>query len=414
MPATSTSYQNVFTGQLLQPSQSAYNPITLTGNLTLQWPLETAPNSNLATPIIDISVATTGSYGITLPPASSVGEGTFLIINNLSAYNQAIYNNAGAVIVASQAPGSVFFYYVQSNSTAAGVWFAFQYGAAVSTPSVAAIAGPGLRAVGATLGQDIVVMSVNTNYSLSTASPGDQTKLINWTGGAGNITVPLAATAGANWYVQIRNSGASILMLINSGSDTINGSTNLSMNPGDSCFLVTDGTSWYTIGLGPSVTGTFHVTTISLAGVSGNYTLSGSQLNQIGYTFTGAMAGNTIIIVPNTTQEYWVRNTTTGGTLQIATSAQGSGGPFIPSNSQAIFYSDGANVYIASPAGLISTVPVIIGQGGTGATTAGQALLNLGGSTVGIAVFTAANAAAAQASLASPSTADAVVFAMVM
>ena len=409
-----TTYTNIFTGALIAPALAAYNPITLTGNLALQWPLETAPNSNLATPIIDITVGTTGAYNVTLPPANSVGVGTFVIINNLSSFNQAIYNNAGAVIVASQAPGSVFFYYLQNNSTAAGVWFAFQYGAAVSTPSVAAIAGPGLRAVGATLGQDIVVLSVNTNYVLSTASPGDQAKLVNWTGGAGTITVPLAAVVGANWYVQVRNSGTSILTLTNSGSDTINGVANLSMNPSDSLFLVCDGTTWWTIGLGPIVTGTFHVVTISLAGNTGNYVLSGSQLNQIGYTFTGAMAGNSIIIVPNTTQEYWLRNTTTGGTLQIATAAQGAGGPAIAANSQAIFYSDGANVYLASPAGLISSVPVTIAQGGTNATTAGQALINLGGTTTGIGVFTAASAQAAQASLLTSSNADALVYALVL
>lgn len=409
-----TTYTNIFTGALIAPALAAYNPITLTGNLALAWPLETAPNSNLATPIIDIGVGTTGSYNITLPPANSVGAGTFIIVNNLSAFSQAIYNNAGAVIVASQAPGSVFFYYIQNNTTAAGTWFAFQYGAAISTPSVAGIAGPGLRAVGATLGQDIVVLSVNTNYTLSTASPGDQTKLVNWTGGAGNITVPLAAVVGASWYVQIRNSGTSILTLLNSGSDTINGTANLSLNPSDSCFLVTDGTTWYTIGLGPTVTGTFHVVTISLAGLSGNYTLSGSQLNQIGYTFTGAMAGNVVIIVPNTTQEYWVRNTTTGGTLQIATAAQGSGGPAIATNSQAIFYSDGANVYLASPAGLIAAVPVTILQGGTGATTSGQALINLGGTSVGIGLFTAASTQAAQQSLVASSNADALVYALVL
>jgi hypothetical protein len=414
MPATSTSYTNVFTGQLLQPSQAAYNPIVLTGNLLLQWPLETAPNANLATPIIDIGVASTGSFNVTLPPANQVGNGTFLIVNNLSSFNQAVLNNAGSVIVASQAPGSVFFYYLQSNTTAAGVWFAFQYGAAISAPSVAAAAGPGLRAVGATLGQDIVVKSISSNYTLSLATPGDQTMLINWIGGTGTITVPLAVAAGANWYVQIRNSGTSILTLMNSGSDTINGVSGLSMNPGDSLFLVTDGTTWWTIGLGPVSSGAFHVITINLTGDSGNYVLTGSQLNQIGYTFTGALAGNVTIIVPNTTQEYWCRNTTTGGfTLSIGTAAQVSP-PTIPNGGQAIYYCDGANVYLATPGSAISSLPVQIGQGGTNATTAAQALINLGGSSTGIGIFTATTPAAAQATIGSPSTADAVVFAMIL
>ncbi len=290
-----TTFTNIFTGALVAPALTAYNPITLTAPLTLQWPLETAPNSNLCTPLIDITAASTGAFSLTFPPANQVGVGTFVIVNNLSSFTQTVFGNTG-VALATIAAGAVFFFYLQNNSTVAGTWFAFQYGSAVSTPSVAAIAGPGLRAVGATLGQDIVVLSLNTNYSVGN---NDQTKLINWTGGSGTFTLPLAATVGANWYVQVRDSGTGILSIANSGSDVINGATPLQLNPGDSAFIVTDGTTWYTIGLGPSATGAFNYITINLTGVSGNYVLSGTQLNQIGYRFTGVTTGNVVVIVPN-------------------------------------------------------------------------------------------------------------------
>jgi len=404
-----TSFQNIFTGALVAPALTAYNPITLTANLSLQWPLETAPNSNLCTPLIDLTVGSTGAFNVTLPPANQVGVGTFVIINNLSAFTQTILNNGGATL-ATIAAGAVFFFYLQNNSTTAGVWFSFQYGAAVSNPSVAAIAGPGLRAVGTTLGQDIVVLSLNTNYSVGN---NDQTKLLNWTGGSGTFTLPLSATVGANWYIQVRNSGTGTLSIANSGSDVINGATPLQMNPGDSAFIVTDGTTWYTIGLGPSATGAFNYITISLTGVSGNYVLSGTQLNQIGYRFTGVPTGNVTVIVPNTKQEYWVNNQTTGGfTFGIGTLAQVSP-PLLAQNSNAIFYSDGANVSIATPASAITSVPVLISQGGTGATTAGGALVNLGGTSVGIAVFTAINNAGAQAAMGASSVADAYIFGMI-
>ena len=45
------------------------------------------------------------------------------------------------------------------------------------------------------------------------------------------------------------------------------------------------------------------------------------------------------------------------------------------------------------------SVPVAIAQGGTGATTAGGALVNLGGTSLGIGIFTAVNAATARASI---------------
>ena len=43
--------------------------------------------------------------------------------------------------------------------------------------------------------------------------------------------------------------------------------------------------------------------------------------------------------------------------------------------------------------------PVAIADGGTGSTTSGGALINLGGTSVGIAVFTATDQAAAQAAI---------------
>jgi hypothetical protein len=420
MSGNSPTYTNVFTGQLVAPALAAYNSIALTGNLQLSWPLETAPNSNLACPLIDINNQSTGAFSLILPPANQVGQGTFLIINNLSAYPQAVYNDTGQVVVASQAAGSVFFYYLQNNQTVGGSWFAFQYGAAVSAPSVAAIAGPGLRPVGSTLGQDIVVQTKNSTYALSN---NDQTTLLNWSGGGGSaFTLPPSTTVGANWYVQFRNSGTSVITVgLQSSSDNINGQTAglaLSLNPGDSCILVTDGLGdWYSIGLGPSVATSFNVITVSVAGLSGTLSLSGTQLNQIGYVFTGALSGNLQIVVPATKQEYWVRNISTGGTLTIGTSGQASPPAIATSvapNASGIFYCDGSNVYLATPQSAISSLPVQISQGGTNATTASAALTNLGGTSIGIAVFTAASNTAAQSAIAASSVADAFVFANVM
>jgi hypothetical protein len=44
-------------------------------------------------------------------------------------------------------------------------------------------------------------------------------------------------------------------------------------------------------------------------------------------------------------------------------------------------------------------VPISVSDGGTGATTAGNALINLGGTATGIAIFTAASQAAAQVAI---------------
>ena len=161
--------------------------------------------------------------------------------------------------------------------------------------------------------------------------------------------------------------------------------------PGDSATVVTDGISFFTLGLGQSAVFAFDFTSINIGGVSGNYTLAGAELNRIAYQFTGAITGNVEIIVPKTTQQYWVYNDTTGGsfTLRVRTNTQ-SPGVLVARGARAILYCDGNEVVDAETGGI--SVPVAVADGGTGATTAGSALINLGGTSVGISIFTAAAA----------------------
>lgn len=413
-----TTYNNVFGGGTINPAFDSYAQYTLTANLALVWPLETAPNSNLAAQIMDISAATAASWGLILPPANQVSVGQFVIVNNKSSFNQAVFNNTGGTIIAAIAPGAIYFLYVTDNTTAPGVWSAFQYGAQASAPNVSALAGPGLLAIGATLAQDIPVTSFSTNF---TAGLANRAQLLNWTGGTGTLTLPLANTVQASFYLQVRNSGTSIETIATSGSDLINGVSSVALNPGDSAFVVTDGTAWYTIGLGPTVLANFNFISINVPSVivGAIVTLAGTQLNQVAYKFTGVLTQNTIVDLPPTKQQYWLDNACTGAftlTFQIPTTA---GGPtpagtvqVVAQGINTICYTDGTNVINAvSGSGLGN--PVAVNTGGTGATTAGQALINLGGTSQGIGLFTSATQAAAQTAIAAPSTADANVLAMV-
>lgn len=413
-----TSYTSVFGGGVISPVLESYINYVLTAPIVLVWPQETQPNSVLAAQIIDVDVTSTGSYSLTLPPASQVSVGQFVIINNKSAFNQAIFNASGQIIIAALAPGAIYFIYLTNNSNSAGVWSAFQYGAQASAPSASALAGAGLLATGSTLSQDIVVTSLNAPYSVGVP---DRAKLLNWTGGSGTITLPLAATAQPSFYIQLRNSGSSILTTATSGSDVINTASTISLNPGDSCFVVTDGTAWFTLGLGPILTASFGFIVINVPSVivGAIVTLSGTQLNQIAYRFTGALTANTIVDLPAVKQQYWVDNQTSGAfllTFQVPTVA---GGPTpagatvaVPQGSRIILYTDGTNVLNASTGGI--SIPVAVNQGGTAATTPGGALINLGGTTTGIGVFTAAGPVNVQAAIAAPSTADAYIFALVL
>jgi hypothetical protein len=262
----------------------------------------------------------------------------------------------------------------------------FRYGAATAQAQASALAGFGLTATGSTLSQSTPVTLFNTNY---TAGGSDRAKMFVWTGGLGTLTLPTAAGVGADYFVAVRNGGSGNLVLTPQGLDTINGAASLTLTPGDSATAVTDGTSWYTLGLGQSAVFAFDFTSVNLGGVSGNYTLSGAELNRIAYEFTGAITGNVEIVVPKTTQQYWVSNDTTGGsfTLRVRTNTQ-SPGVLVARGSRAILYCDGNEVVDAETGGIAT--PVAVADGGTGATTGGAALINLGGTAVGTGLFTAA------------------------
>ena len=379
----SNTYTQIFGGTTIYPSDVSYLALSLTADTALDWPLESNTLLRPAARIIDVTP--TGAYAISLPPADETGVGQTILFNNLGPSTVTVKNSAGGTLL-SIAQGEQWQIYLTSNTTAAGTWRVFRYGAATAQAQASALAGFGLTATGSTLSQSTPVTLFNTNY---TAGGSDRAKMFVWTGGLGTLTLPTASGVGADYFVAVRNGGSGNLVLTPQGLDTINGAASLTLTPGDSATAVTDGTSWYTLGLGQSAVFAFDFTSVNLGGVSGNYTLSGAELNRIAYEFTGAITGNVEIIVPKTTQQYWVSNDTTGGsfTLRVRTNTQ-SPGVLVARGSRAILYCDGNEVVDAETGGIAT--PVAVADGGTGATTGGAALINLGGTAVGTGLFTAA------------------------
>jgi hypothetical protein len=385
-----TVYTNIFGGSNISPSQISYAEVSLTANTTFDWALETAPSTDLIAGIMDVT-ATSGPWILTLPSATEASTGQAILFNNVGANSFIVQSNSGVQVVAP-ASGEVWQIYLTDNSTPGGTWEAFQFGAAVSTANAASLAGTGLVAIGSLLSTAMPVTFFGTNY---TAGVADRAKTLIWNGGAGILTMATAGTVGDNWFFQLRNEGTGALLVDPPGSQTINGLSTLTFQPGDSAAIFTDGNNFYTLGYGQAPVFAFDYTSINVAG-SGNYTLSGSELNRISYNFTGVLTGNRNIIVPQTVQQYWVANNTTGPyTLTVKTSI--ASGTVITQGSRSILYCDSTNVLAADTGGV--SVPISVSDGGTGATTAGNALINLGGTATGIAIFNAASQAAAQVAI---------------
>jgi hypothetical protein len=268
-----------------------------------------------------------------------------------------------------------------------GTWRSTQYAAGTSSATAGSLVGYGIKAISTTLNQKLSVTAINTNYTVGDA---DRASAFVWTGGAGAFTLPGASSVGNDWFFQIRNGGTGAITLTPSGSELINGAASLTFNPGDSAIILCDGSNFFTIGFGQSATFAFDYVSIDLTGQPSPYTLSGANLNRISYSFGGVLTTNTVVYIPATIQQYWISNNTSGAFTFIV-KVQGQTGVLIPQGARGIYYCNGTDLIDADTASV--SFPITVTQGGTNATTAAGARVNLGGTSVGIGVFTATTAA---------------------
>jgi hypothetical protein len=348
-----TTYVDVFTGSNIYPTDVSLTKLDLTASITLWWPQEAQPNQPIASSIVQIDSSTAANWIITMPDARRTSIGDTTLFNNLSS-RVVIINDAGGTQIVSLDPGTQWQVYLASNTTQAGVFEVYQFGAGTSTANASALAGAGLKAISSKLAQSASVTGFTSSFNLAST---DRAELFNFLESAAGVevTLPNPSVAQNDWFVQLRNSGASSITLLPFASETIDGLSSLTFNPGDSAFIMCDGTNYCTVGFGQNANFAFEYIIIDLDGVGTDYTLSGSELNRVGYEFTGSMTASFTVIVPATVQQYWVFNNTvdTGDALSIATAAQKALGnelSLVRGNS-VITYCNGTDVIatVASP-----------------------------------------------------------------
>jgi hypothetical protein len=145
-----------------------------------------------------------------------------------------------------------------------------------------------------------------------------------------------------------------------------------------------------------AITGSADVTfasgtvTLTLTNTNASQTARNLRLN-----LTGTSGGAQDLIVPTIEKFYLVNN----GCADAITVKNSTGtGIAVPAGKAMLLFNNATNVVdaVTHMSSLTLASALAVAQGGTGATTADTALDNLGGTTVGKAVFKAANAAAAQ------------------
>jgi hypothetical protein len=382
----------------------SYLALSLTADVVLSWPLDANVSADVAARIIDVTP--TGAYSIFMPPGNETGVGQTTLFNNLGPDTITIKDSIGGTLI-SISQGQQWQIYLTDNTTAAGSWRVFRYGAATAQAQASALAGLGLVAQGSVLSQTYPTVTFNSDY---TAGAPDRAAFYVWTGGVGTLSLPAAAAVGNGFFLAARNGGSGNLTVDPAGSEQINGGSTLVLRPGDSAVCNSDGIGWYTVGFGQDAVFAFDYTSIDLSSETSPYILSGAELNRIAYEFIGTLTEDMIVQVPSTTQQYWISNATSGSySLGLATVSQDPAANVVQ-GARGIYYSNGVEVVNAATAGIAT--PIGIADGGTGATSAGGALINLGGTAVGIAVFEAADEAAARSAIGAIGADDAYSFAV--
>lgn len=365
-------YSSVFGGNLIFPSRVTYLALTTAIDVALQWPTEQQiTGGDVVADIIDANT-TAGALNIDMPDARNTSLGNKATFNNVGANTYTVRDATGGTIQSVQV-GEQWVIVLTDNTSEAGTWTTFLLGGNAATPaSASALAGDGLEADGSMLNQ--IIDSDVEAVTPFTVVDGDRAKCLVYTAGAGTCNLPSPGTVANNWFFALHNAGSGTLNIL-PPSGTIDGSASINLDPNGSCFVFTDGSNFFTIGLTVASTIAFDYISLAVPG-SGDFVLSGANLNRISYKFTGALTGNRRIVVPSTTQQYWCDNQTSGAfTLEVSTAA--GLGIFVPQGQSVILYCDATDVINATSSTSVA-FPITIGQGGTSATTAALAMDNLG------------------------------------
>lgn len=248
----------------LGPVQIAYPSLVsldITPNsITLVWPTSyfDVPSvvAGIHYDVIAANIFVTDAMGnantITLPDATQSSPGSSFIITNIGASSFRLLRSDGSeLIVIPNTPTTAnsFFVVLTDTSTSAGGWQFVQLGAGTYQTQASTLAGNGLIALAGLLNTNIPVNKIVASpYAVLTS---DRAKLLLWQTGIGILNLPAIATVGDGFYISFNNEGTGICTITPAmGGETIDNEPTLPLSPGQSLSLVTDGTDWWTVGLG--------------------------------------------------------------------------------------------------------------------------------------------------------------------
>ena len=359
-----TTYVSPFTGDVVQQTDVTYFELNFSTNQTLHWPATVNPPEVPAARIMDCTPSTAG-LSIALPPGGQGSNGTDILFRNFGAVSFVVTDSAGGASVSIGAGVSKYFY-LSDNSTPAGVWQNVTFGTGTSSADAASLQGAGLTTLA---GRLAVTQAPSTISSTPTINDASRAQTFVWTGGNGTFTLPAVAGLSAGWWIGFRNNGTGSINIVGTGASQINNQPNITVNPGESGFLMYQSSTgnFFTVGLATPSNVTFTSATYDVDAVVGNTfsLVSYAPIIQTYVALSGTRTTTLNVLLPATTQLYILVNDTTGVTYSITFQVSGSVQAPIPlgPGTVATVLSDGNFLYVLSQ----NTTTVFFAQDGSAA-----------------------------------------------
>lgn len=348
-----TTFTDVFGADTIPPAGMSFQALSLTGNVSTSWPY----NSTGGTAIAKINDLTaTGAWTITMPPATQVSNGEDVLFRNTSAFTVQLLKNTGSAL-ATVAAGTAVYIYVTDNTTQDGLWGIVDFGSSSSTVSAAALAGYGLVTAGSLLNTTVATFTLT---GAATISSTHWAALVNYTSGAGAVSLTNPATLGAGFYCLFHNSSAATATLT-PAAGTIDAGVAFQVQPGESLILICSGTDFVTVGYGRSTSYQFTQQVINVTAAA--YTLTAPQASAKLLKFTGNQTGIPVITIPGTAAVYYIINAMIAPSAQLSFTTGVGTTTSVPINTSSTILCDGTDVTSATTSASYTATTISLADG---------------------------------------------------
>lgn len=341
------TFTSPFTGTVVQPTDVSYYQLTFDSEQQLYWPAVVNPTQVPAARIMDC-IPESADLEVILPQGDQGSVGTDILFRNFGTETFYIVCFT-RVHSYPLAPGESKYFYLTDNSDAEGEWENVTFGAGTSAADAASLQGAGLITLSGKLavtGNIVEVSSPPTFLDSSRAAT------FVWTGGNATFTLPTAISLSAGWFIGFRNNGSGTLTIVGQGSSLVNSNASISVNPGDSGYLIFQQTTgnFFTIGLTVPSNVTFTSATYDVDAIAGTTLdlVSYAPIIQTYVGLSGTRAVDLDVTLPAITQLYVLVNGTASSAYNITFQVSGSSQtPIALTDGQtALVLSDGNFLYV--------------------------------------------------------------------